>query len=480
MRAVIEAPTLMRIYDASQAEIEKLGKLLSYKDKTIEMQIKNLKKNFYLRQRYGDEWVENQLRTLNSQLVKSILHQDEFGYWTYPGIAYKIKAALGCEISSNVVYPQTKLMPWNEVPKFSMYYYQEEAVERMLENFHSHVSLPTGSGKSVVITNMVKRLGLRTIVIAPSSSICDQLYADLIKSFGKKNVGMYGGSKKQYDKKIVVATAQALVRVDEDHPAHKALSTMDAMIFDESHYTPSNTFEKVCHGLLSKVPYRWFTSATQERNDGKTILLESIIGPCVYSKTIKELQDEGFLAKLSTMMIEVNSPNPDYVSNNIVKMNQTHLYNNEEIARTIADLVEKAVNSGMPTLVLIDEHSQEALLKKHMRSNYEYASGDSDVTKICEDFNKGKIMCVVGTSAVSTGTNFLPVRLTINWQGNRAGTKVKQGPIGRSTRIHAATGKTEAKIVDFIVTDVKVLRMHAMVREGYYKEVGPVIHTRLK
>jgi superfamily II DNA or RNA helicase len=479
VKIIIETPIKMRIYVDSQSQVDSLRKMLSFKDKTVEMQIKNLKKNFYLRQRYGNEWVENQLSNLNKQLVKTVLFEDEYGLWTYPGLANRLKASFDCQVENNVVYPQPKLIPWNEVPKYSMYYYQEAAVERLLENPHSHVSLPTGSGKSIVITNLVKRLGLKTIVIAPSSSICDQLHEDLIRAFGKKNVGMYGGSKKQYDKKIVVATAQSLVRVTENSESFKYISNFDAMIFDECHLTPANTFEKVCHDLLSKVPYRWFTTATPERNDGKNTLLEAIIGPCVYLKTIQELQEEGFLAKLSTLMIEVGSPNPEYNSNNMVKMNQVHLYNNETIARIISDMAEKAVNAGMPTLILVDEHSQEHLLKKHMRTAYQYASGDSDVTQICEDFNKGKIMCVVGTSAVSTGTNFLPVRLTINWQGNRAGTKVKQGPIGRSTRIHAASGKTEAKIVDFIIKDVPQLRNHAMVREGYYKEVGPVSRTEI-
>jgi len=122
----------------------------------------------------------------------------------------------------------------------------------------------------------------------------------------------------------------------------------------------------------------------------------------------------------------------------------------------------------MPVLVLVDEHGQEELLKKRLQVEYAYACGDSDVTSICDDFNQGKILCVVGTSAVSTGTNFLPVRLTINWQANKAGTKVKQGAIGRSTRVHKETGKTSCKIVDFRVTNVPLLKRHADERAKYY------------
>ena len=50
-------------------------------------------------------------------------------------------------------------------------------------------------------------------------------------------------------------------------------------------------------------------------------------------------------------------------------------------------------------------------------------------------------MCVVGTSAVSTGTNFKPVQLTINWKGKKKESEVKQGAIGRSTRLDPGSGQ---------------------------------------
>ena len=123
MKITIETPVKMRIYADSQSQVDSLRKMLSFKDKTIEMQIKNLKRNFYLRQRYGDEWVENQLSQLNKQLIKTVLFEDEYGLWTYPGLVNRIKVTFGCQVENNVAYPQPKLIPWNEIPKYSMYYY---------------------------------------------------------------------------------------------------------------------------------------------------------------------------------------------------------------------------------------------------------------------------------------------------------------------------------------------------------------------
>ena len=179
------------------------------------------------------------------------------------------------------------------------------------------------------------------------------------------------------------------------------------------------------------------------------------------------------LAKLSTLIFDVDSGS-NYSSARAVGMNQHHLYKNETILQIISAMVPDAINKGMPVIILVDEHEQERLLRNRLGNIFTYARGGTDTEKICADFNAGKIMCVVGTSAVSTGTNFKPVQLTINWKGNKAGTKVKQGAIGRSTRLDPASGKDSCRIVDFRVVNIPMLYRHANERIKFYKQVGPV------
>ena len=245
------------------------------------------------------------------------------------------------------------------------------------------------------------------------------------------------------------------------------------LISDESHTLPAAQFEYFCHTVVGHCPYRWFLSATQERNDGKDLLLEGIIGHRVYEMTIQEGIAKGYLAKLSTLVFDVESTST-VATPNSVQMNQAHVYDNQQIVKIIQSLVSNAMDNKMPVLILIDEHDQEKLLKEALGNIYEYARGGSDTNKICQNFNDGKIFCVVGTSAVSTGTNFKPVQLTISWQGAKAGTKVKQGAIGRSTRMDKESGKTSCRIVDFRVKNVPMMARHATARIKYYKDVGPV------
>ena len=74
---------------------------------------------------------------------------------------------------------------------------------------------------------------------------------------------------------------------------------------DESHCWSASTLEKVCHGVLANVPYRFFASATQVNNSGKTILLNSIIGKCVCSMNIGSGIDQGYLCPLKFQIASV-------------------------------------------------------------------------------------------------------------------------------------------------------------------------------
>jgi superfamily II DNA or RNA helicase len=479
LRLILETPTKLRVLDATEDELHSARSFLTYRDKTIEMEIKRLKSNPYMANRFGRDYVEDKMEELKQQLNKTLLFEDFNGYYTYPGLANPLKELFRCSFENRVEYPEFKLIPWLNKPVHEMYYYQKDSVDVLIKNPHANVELPTGSGKSRVILELAKKSGLKVLVVTPSLSINEQLHDDFTEALGKKNVGMFGGSKKKLDRKITIATAQSLARIELDSETHELLKKVDVLIFDECHLTAAKTFEYVCVQLLEKTPYRWFVSATPSRGDGKDKILQGVIGETVYHKEIQELQEEGYLAKINTMIFDVESPST-YIDSNHVKLNQRHVYQNTQIADTVAALVNQATSAGLPTLVLLDEHSQEELLKNRLKVDYAYARSGSDVSKIVEDFNNGKILCVVGTSAVSTGTNFLCVRLTVSWQANRAKNKTKQGAIGRSTRIHKSSGKTECKLVDFRITNIPLLKRHADERISYYKEVGPVTIVKVQ
>jgi superfamily II DNA or RNA helicase len=474
MILIKESPVKMRIAEFSEMDLSRLKKTLSFKKKEIQHAMTRMKKGkYFLVQKMGEEAYELEMNRLKNNLVGSVLYEDFDGYYTLPGLRQKIQNLFqGTEFVDMVEYPEFQPVPWEKLPEHKMRYYQDESVAALLKDPNSHVELPTGSGKSTVIINMVKEVGLPTIIATPSASIAQQIYKEMIKLLGKKNVGLFGDGKREIGKRFLVCVGKSLSLV-EDAEEKEAFKKYQVILGDEAHTIAADQFHRYNVELLGHCPYRWYFSATPERNDGRDILLEGLIGNCVYLKTLKELQDQGYLAKLTTMIFNVNSKS-SYKGKNGILCNQKHIYQNKEIIKIIGMLVREAMATDMPTLILIDEKSQEELLLKELGAIYAFAVGGSDTNKICEDFNKGLHMCVVGTSAVSVGTDFKRNKLTINWKGNRASTTTKQGAIGRSTRIDEASGKFECKIVDFLINNVDSLNRHGMERVSYYEEVGPV------
>lgn len=474
MILTIETPTKMRIDFDNPEEFDSAKKALTYTNTSVAYQIKMTKESAF---KYGQDWAANKVAQLESKLRETILFADEIGYYTRPGLLKFLQKRFNCTVESKVLYPEFKLLPWHTMPEHEPHKAQSEAVERLLSTPHAHIEFATGTGKSFIVELLIKNTGLPTVVSTPSTTIARQMYEECQMLFGKNKVGLFGDTKRELGKHILIAVGKSLAMV-EDPEEITQFKKYQVLISDESHTLPAEQFERFCNGLLAHCPYRWFVSGTQERSDGTDLKLLSLIGPQVHAYSIQQAIEDEVLAKLSFLVFNINS-HVFFDSNNLVRMNQEHIYKNERIAQIISDLAYQAVMADMPVLILIDEHIQEEILSKYMKVNHVYAKGKTKNTKICKDFNDGKIMCVVGNSAVSTGTNFKPVRLTINWQAGKSAVKVKQGPIGRSTRTDKRTGKKDCKVVDFRINNVKVLRNHANTRIGYYKEIGEVEYVNI-
>jgi superfamily II DNA or RNA helicase len=472
MELVKATPTVLRLNDLADGELAKLKKLLSFKKKEVQFNLQRHKKQkYFLVSKFGESWWGEKLQELESSINGSILEEDFDGYYTLTGLVGTLLEMFPhATYRDEVVYPAFKAMPWDKVPDKKMRYYQEEAVNEMLANPHSHVEISTGAGKTVILLNLIKNTGLPTVVSTPSASIGRQIYDEAMQCFGKKNVGLFGDGRRDLGKKILISIAKSLAMV-EDPEEKEAFKKYQVLIVDEAHQTAAELLSKSALETVAHCPYRWFVSATQMRNDGRDIMLEGIISSIVYEKGIKELQDEGYLAKLSTMVLSVNSPS-SYSGANPVLSNQKHIYQNKKIISLIGDIVRQGLADNMPVLILIDEMAQEIALKKELGEVYSFACGSSDTSEEVRKFNDGEVMVLVGTSAVAVGTDIRSNEISINWRANRSEVQVKQGIIGRSTR--TTQKKKECKLIDFMIENVPTLKRHALERIKYYKEVGDV------
>ena len=463
---------------------DQIKSLLTYDDQSVRYQIHRLKANA----RYGkSDWAQERIESLQAQVKKTLLFKDkEDNYYTYSGLASYLQSVLKCEIEDLVEVPEPGVVPFKNPIEFELRDYQKEAVEKLIRARHAAAELPTGAGKSQIILHLCFELGLKAVIVAPLKSIAEQLYNEFVFRFGQQYVGMYGGGKKKADKLFTIAVAQSMVNIEKGSELYSQLqSDTKVLIFDESHVTPAETFEKLCMGIFRYCPYRFFLSATQTRIDGGELLLKGIIGPIVCSRTYQDLVKDGHLSQGVFKVFNVAGPMQN--SSDPKREVQNQLFNNPAVNRLAADIATKAVNiANRPTLILIEEFKQFSILKNYIDIPFEFVHGGipadaknvipqeywkCDKQAAIDRFNKGETKLLIGTSAISTGVDLKPTQCIIYLQGGKSEIKVRQS-IGRGTRV--VPGKKDFWVVDFSVSTSRMMQKHLTERAKIYSEMGTV------
>jgi len=473
---------------------DQVKKFLTFHDRSVDFQLRKMKQNYRWAQNDPEGYTER-IELLKSQSTKTLLFYDEAGNpYTYSGLWNDLINRFGWsmdgDLDSDLFKVSPKTLPWASIPP-EMYYYQKEAVEALIKSRHGAIELPTGSGKSLIILNLAKHYGCKTIIATPSCAITDQLYNDFVKYFGKKYVGKYGDGKKEYKKLFTIAVAQSLTRLEEGSEAWEELYKAQILIWDESHTTPAETFDKVCLGVASNAYYRFFVSATQLRNDGSEMILKGITGPVVYSKGFKELVDQGYLSKLVFKTFTANTYGTANKSDAKAET-RSQLYLNPNVNSLAGSIASQAVTLGdRQVLIIIEEFKQFLQLKNFLKVPYEFVHGGAskdakellpseywkcDTQQIVADFNSGKTRCLIGTSAISTGVDLKPTGCIIYLQGGTSEIKVRQA-LGRGTRIFL--GKKDCWVIDFKVQGSNTMERHYKIRKEIYESLGDVTeHAR--
>jgi superfamily II DNA or RNA helicase len=467
---------------------------LTYTDKQADWAYRGFQKaqRWFVRE-HGQAAFSARLAELQAARKKCLLFEDEQGPWTYSGLRPYFQQTFGDEAKVFYDLPEEKLIPWSNVPAHTPRYYQLEAKDALLAAAPfgpAGIEMGTGLGKSFIIELLLKDLGLQGLVMSPSVNIAKQIHRDLVKHFGSNRVGFFGDGKKQLGKQFTVGVAASLRNVEIGSPAWEKLSSADVFIADESHMCPAETLSQVCFGLMARAPYRFFFSGTQMRADGKDLLLDAIVGPIVYTMTVREGVDQGFLAQPIFRMIwcdsNVRVRGQLYESSDANDMTRAHCFYNDEIVRKAAEVANKAVSiMSRPTVIMVEEYEQLQRLIPHLRYDFRFAHGSltkeakqyvpeqfwkDDPTDLVDRFNAGEFPILIGTSCITTGTDIQRVKLLINLRGGKSEVEIRQ-ITGRGTR--RIPGKEDCVYVDFGIRNVPMLMKHANERIKIYKDVYP-------
>jgi superfamily II DNA or RNA helicase len=174
--------------------------------------------------------------------------------------------------------------------------YQREAVDAWHEaGRRGTVLLPTGSGKTFVAELAIAETGRGALVIAPTIDLIGQWHDRLRASFGCP-VGMLGGGSHTVEDITVSTYDSALIHMG------RYGDRFGLLVFDEVHHLPAPGYVQAAECALA--PYRLGLTATYVEDPEQEDLLDRVLGPVVYERTITELSGE-YLADYETVRIQV-------------------------------------------------------------------------------------------------------------------------------------------------------------------------------
>ncbi|HRL08506.1 MAG TPA: DEAD/DEAH box helicase family protein [Aliarcobacter sp.] len=369
-------------------------------------------------------------------------------------------------------------------------YYQQIAINRTVEAIAKGQNrillvMATGTGKTYTAFQIIHRLWKsgakkRILFLADRNALIDQTKKGDFRHFKDKMTVI---RKKHIDKsyEIYLALYQGLTNYDEDKDAYKEFSSdfFDLIVIDEAH-RGSASEDSSWREILD-----YFSSATQigltaTPKETKTISNIEYFGESVYTYTLKEGIDDGFLAPYKVLRVGLNVDLEDYEPE-IGKKDkdgneiEQRIYNRKDFDRSlvidertymVAQRVTeflKATDRFSKTIIFctdIDHASRMRSVIANLNSdlvakNSKYVmqiTGDNDEGKRELDnfINPQETYPVIATTSklMTTGVDAQTCKLIVLDSNIGSMTEFKQ-IIGRGTRINEEYGKTFFTIMDF-------------------------------
>ena len=179
------------------------------------------------------------------------------------------------DIVTSVDLSQNKHVNYNA--NISLYPYQKNAVESLVNANGGILKSKAGSGKTRMGIALICRLGLKTLWLTHTNELLNQSYNAAAEFIDKKLLGKITNGNIQIADGITFATVQTLSKADLNALRYE----WDMVVVDECHrasmsVTRATMFSKVLNNLACR--YKYGLSATLHRADGLIKCTYALLG----------------------------------------------------------------------------------------------------------------------------------------------------------------------------------------------------------
>lgn len=353
--------------------------------------------------------------------------------------------------------------------------HQVKAVNKAVKAKRGIVEVPTGGGKSLILSGICKAILGKVLVAVHTKSLLHQTSKD-IEQFTGESVGIIGDGNFDFSERITIGIVKSLEKLDSAQR-----NQIDLLILDESHHASAKTFKKFIMSVPAK--YRFGLSAdafdmhkTRSSSLVKQFSVAACFGPKIHLTKNEELLEKGILAKPEISFVKVPPP---ATSENYEDMNYQDAYcslvcENENLTTMCADIVNKSYLDSKSVLILVKHiHHGNILSDKlsDLRIPHKFLHGSTkveDLKRQIQRFKNDEYPVLVGSNIFTEGVDFPSIDVLVLAAGDVSPTKQR---LGRGLR--AKHGKENiVTVYDLVPTGNKYMIRHAKKRARIYKAEG--------
>jgi ATP-dependent helicase IRC3 len=206
--------------------------------------------------------------------------------------------------------------------------YQKECLETVISEFNSGVtrqlvSLPTGSGKTVIMGALARQLKKKTILLAHREELISQAVEKFKIVWPGVDIGVCMADRDEITNRVVVASIQSASRPKRLERLQE--QGFEVMMIDEAHHSVSESYQNVINGLgFSGINNRLLlgVTATPQRSD--KLGLGETFTHITFSRSISTMIKGGYLSPIIGRKIltnlafdRISSSNGDFAINDL-------------------------------------------------------------------------------------------------------------------------------------------------------------------
>jgi superfamily II DNA or RNA helicase len=336
------------------------------------------------------------------------------------------------------------------------------------------LSLPCGSGKTVIALHILARLKKKTMIIVHKDFLLQQWRERIQQFMPGARVGLIKAKHLDVvDKDVVIASVQSLSM--KAYP-ESTFSDIGLVVIDEVHRTGTEVFSKA----LQKVNFKYSLglSATVNRKDGLTKVFVWFIGDVVYK--VARRTD-----RMDVVMREFFAKDPAYCSEYFSfgnKLNTSRMLNSvcdyEQRTRMIVDIIQDVYHRSDCSrrfLILSDRKSQltriHDMLKAPCEGNHQmtitsgFYIGGMKPAALEESLTKHVILATFSFASEGFDAQHLDTLVLASPK-----TDIEQS-VGRILRVQGPSRRNVPLVID-IVDAFSVFERQADKRRRFYKKHG--------